>query len=122
MRDSIVQPLVAIEKVGELLKDASGREISIQQATLGNVSYFLKSVERTIKYGNWIKNEISELFPNIRKLEILALADDIDRIAREYRNSWVHDKAMPKSIFEKFRFEAPRLFMKWNEKWRRGNK
>lgn len=117
LEKSIVEPLTSLPKLRTLLKNAKGSAISPYEATIGNVSYFLKSVKKAMS-GGWIGYHVSKTFPAVRSLDFEELSAELEVIASDYRNGWAHKKPMPRTVYEEFRVKACEFFKKWVPRWK----
>jgi hypothetical protein len=119
LEETIVRPLIAIPTIRPLLVNSKGKSISADYATLGNIACFLTELERRIRVDSWLRNDISNLIPNILPPEIGVLEYDIWDISKNYRNGWAHKKLMPRTLYEEYRLKAIEFFNSWAPKWKR---
>ncbi len=97
-----------IDITGIKMRDRNGKIVEIGRATLGDYEYYLKDVN-----NENIRKKISQKYTNITSNDLLDLKNKIFRIKNDYRNGYVHEKDMPKAVFEKFREIAFEFFNYW---------
>lgn len=119
LEKTIVEPLTSLPMLRPLLKQKSGDMISPHEATIGNVSYFLKRVRHEVN-GGWLGYDVSKLFPEIKPLDFEELTAELGTIASEYRNGWAHKDPMPREVYEAFRSKACEFLKKWVPRWKQG--
>lgn len=116
---TITKPLTSLPKLRPLLKNSRGDVISAEEATIGNVAYFLKSVKKGMGQG-WIGYEVSKVFPVVHSPDFEELRVELEAIASDYRNGYAHKEPMQRVVYEEFRLKACDFFKKWVPVWKAG--
>jgi hypothetical protein len=118
VEEKVVRPLVEIEGLAELLKDRRGHQIYPEEATLGDITKFLKEVVDKIYQDPKVWYTLTRCFSEINSEAFRSFTRDLIEIKDEYRNSWVHKKIMGIKEYENFRELSPNFFKRWVPKWK----
>ncbi len=112
LEKKVVRPLVGIEGLAELLKDRRGRQIPASEATLGDITQFLKEVVNKIYQDQRVRFALNRRFSEITPDKIARFKNDLREIKDKYRNGWAHKEPMDRERYEAFRQKSPELFRK----------
>lgn len=100
-----------IDITGIKIRDKNGKIIQIDRATLGDYEHYLNDMNKEMNEN--IRKKIWQKYPDITSKDLLDLKNVIFDIKNNYRNGYVHEKDMPKDVYEKFREIAFEFFNCW---------